>query len=106
MERLRQCGMRCMRNCGTNPCRRSATDGRTRPAGRRPQVSFRKNLFYNRQIDELRRQAPPSPPFSFMAIKHFLQFSDFTLDELEHVIERTRVIKRKFKNYEPYHPLE
>ncbi|MGB7480405.1 MAG: ornithine carbamoyltransferase [Burkholderiaceae bacterium] len=40
-----------------------------------------------------------------MAIKHFLQFSDFTLAEYEHVIERTRVIKRKFKNYEPYHPL-
>ena len=41
-----------------------------------------------------------------MAIKHFLQFSDFTLDEFEHVIERAHVIKRKFKNYEPYHPLE
>ena len=40
-----------------------------------------------------------------MAIKHFLQFSDLTLDEFEHVIERTRVIKSKFKNYEPYHPL-
>lgn len=40
-----------------------------------------------------------------MVIKHYLQFSDFTLDEYEHVIERTRVIKRKFKNYEPYHPL-
>jgi ornithine carbamoyltransferase len=45
------------------------------------------------------------PPFPIMAIKHFLQFSDFTLDEFEHVIERSRVIKRKFKNYEPYHPL-
>jgi ornithine carbamoyltransferase len=40
-----------------------------------------------------------------MAIKHFLQFSDFTLDEFEYVIERARIIKRKFKNYEPYHPL-
>ena len=40
-----------------------------------------------------------------MAIKHFLQFSDFTLDEFEYVIERARVIKTKFKNYEPYHPL-
>lgn len=40
-----------------------------------------------------------------MAIKHYLQFSDFTLDEYDYVIERTRVIKRKFKNYEPYHPL-
>ncbi len=40
-----------------------------------------------------------------MAIKHYLQFSDFTLDEYQYVIERTRLIKRKFKNYEPYHPL-
>ena len=40
-----------------------------------------------------------------MAIKHFLQFSDFSLDEFVHVIERARVIKQKFKNYEPYHPL-
>lgn len=40
-----------------------------------------------------------------MAIKHFLQFSDFTLDEFEYVIERARLIKCKFKKYEPYHPL-
>jgi ornithine carbamoyltransferase len=40
-----------------------------------------------------------------MAIKHFLQFSDFTLDEFEYVIERARIIKRKFKNYETHHPL-
>ncbi|WP_151445619.1 ornithine carbamoyltransferase [Lacisediminimonas profundi] len=40
-----------------------------------------------------------------MAIKHFLQFSDFTLDEFEYVIDRTRLIKRKFKNYEPHHTL-
>jgi ornithine carbamoyltransferase len=40
-----------------------------------------------------------------MAIKHFLQVSDFTLDEYDYVMERARVIKRKFKNYEPYHPL-
>ncbi|MGE5622284.1 MAG: ornithine carbamoyltransferase [Bacillota bacterium] len=40
-----------------------------------------------------------------MAIKHFLQFSDFTLDEFEYVMERTRIIKRKFKNYEPHHTL-
>ena len=41
-----------------------------------------------------------------MAIKHFLQFSDFRLDEFAHLIERTRVIKQKFKAYEPYHPLQ
>jgi ornithine carbamoyltransferase len=45
------------------------------------------------------------PPFPFMAIKHFLQFSDFTLSEFEYVIERARIIKRKFKNYETHHPL-
>jgi len=40
-----------------------------------------------------------------MAIKHFLQISDFTLDEFEYVIDRARIIKRKFKNYDLYHPL-
>ncbi|MES2935599.1 MAG: ornithine carbamoyltransferase [Pseudomonadota bacterium] len=40
-----------------------------------------------------------------MAIKHFLQFSDFSLTEFEYVIERARLIKRKFKNYEPHHSL-
>jgi len=40
-----------------------------------------------------------------MPIKHFLQFSDFTLDEYAYLIERTRFIKCKFKKYEPYHPL-
>ncbi|MDB5908639.1 MAG: argF [Massilia sp.] len=38
-------------------------------------------------------------------IKHFLQFSDFTLAEFEYIIERARIIKRKFKSYEIYHPL-
>src|SRR3954471_24430347 len=38
-------------------------------------------------------------------IKHFLQFSDFSQDEFEYVIERAKLIKRKFKNYEVYHPL-
>lgn len=40
-----------------------------------------------------------------MAIKHYLQFADFTLDEYAYLIERATLIKRKFKNYEPYHPL-
>ncbi len=38
-------------------------------------------------------------------IKHFLQFSDFSLEEFEYVIERAKLIKRKFKAYEVYHPL-
>jgi ornithine carbamoyltransferase len=41
-----------------------------------------------------------SPP-----IKHFLQFSDFTRAEFEYLIRRAQIIKRKFKNYEVYHPL-
>ncbi len=38
-------------------------------------------------------------------IRHFLQFSDFTREQVEHVIERARVIKQRFKNYQPYQPL-
>jgi len=37
--------------------------------------------------------------------KHFLQFKDLARDELEHVFERTRWIKAKFKRYEQYWPL-
>ena len=40
-----------------------------------------------------------------MAIKHYLQFADFSLDEYAYLIERTKIIKQKFKSYEPYHPL-
>ncbi|MCM1511776.1 MAG: ornithine carbamoyltransferase [Oxalobacter formigenes] len=40
-----------------------------------------------------------------MTIKHYLQFSDLTLSEYEYLMERARIIKRKFKNYETYHPL-
>ena len=35
-----------------------------------------------------------------MAIKHFLQFKDFTREEFEYVFERTRWIKNQFKSYE------
>src|SRR5438105_9011504 len=38
-------------------------------------------------------------------IKHFLQFSDFSRDEFEYVIELAAVIKAKFKAHEVYHPL-
>ena len=40
-----------------------------------------------------------------MAIKHFLQFKDFTREELEYVFERTRWIKNQFKSYQKYWPL-
>jgi ornithine carbamoyltransferase len=39
------------------------------------------------------------------AIKHYLQFSDFTAEEYAWVFERAAVIKKKFKSYEKYHPL-
>src|SRR5687767_7203393 len=41
-----------------------------------------------------------------MRARHFLQFKDFSLEELEHVFARTRWIKDKFKRYERYWPLE
>ena len=44
---------------------------------------------------------PKSPP----VIRHFLQFSDFTREQIEHVIERARVIKERFKRYQTYQPL-
>jgi ornithine carbamoyltransferase len=40
-----------------------------------------------------------------MDIKHFLQLNDLTRDEFEHIFERTRIIKQRFKAYQPYHPL-
>jgi ornithine carbamoyltransferase len=40
-----------------------------------------------------------------MRVRHFLQFKDFSLEELEYVFARTRWIKDKFKRYEPYQPL-
>jgi ornithine carbamoyltransferase len=41
-----------------------------------------------------------------MRLRHFLQFSDLSRDELEHIFARTRWIKAKFKSYERYWPLE
>ena len=40
-----------------------------------------------------------------MELRHYLQFTDFTLDEYEYLFARTRWIKDKFKRYEPYQPL-
>ena len=40
-----------------------------------------------------------------MAIKHFLQFKDFTRNEFEYVFERTGWIKNQFKSYQKYWPL-
>jgi ornithine carbamoyltransferase len=38
-------------------------------------------------------------------MKHFLQFTDLTVDELAYVLTRASVIKRKFKAYEKHHTL-
>jgi ornithine carbamoyltransferase len=38
-------------------------------------------------------------------VKHFLQFKDLDRAEFEHLFARTRVIKERFKRYQPYHPL-
>jgi ornithine carbamoyltransferase len=38
-------------------------------------------------------------------MKHFLQFSDFSRDEIIYLLERARILKHRFKNYIPYQPL-
>jgi ornithine carbamoyltransferase len=38
-------------------------------------------------------------------IRHYLQFKDFTADEYAHLLERSRIIKHRFKTYEKYQPL-
>jgi ornithine carbamoyltransferase len=40
------------------------------------------------------------------SVKHFLQFKDLSREELEYLFERTSYIKKKFKSYEKYWPLE
>jgi len=38
-------------------------------------------------------------------IKHYLQFKDFRAEEYAYLLERTAIIKKRFKNYEKYTPL-
>ncbi len=38
-------------------------------------------------------------------IKHYLQFKDLRAEEYAYLLERTRTIKQRFKNYERYQPL-
>jgi ornithine carbamoyltransferase len=40
-----------------------------------------------------------------MKLRHYLQFNDFTRGEYQHLFERARIIKDRFKRYEPYQPL-
>src|SRR5207244_11009967 len=39
------------------------------------------------------------------SVRHFLEFSHLSREEVEHVFARTRIIKDRFKRYEPYQPL-
>jgi len=38
-------------------------------------------------------------------VRHFLQFRDFSHEEFEHLLVRSKVLKHRFKNYIPYQPL-
>lgn len=38
-------------------------------------------------------------------VKHYLQFQDFSKEEHEYIFTRTKELKRRFKNYETWHPL-
>ena len=40
-----------------------------------------------------------------MTIKHYLQFTDLTVDEYAYVFHRAALIKKKFKAYEKHHTL-
>ncbi|HEY4080303.1 MAG TPA: ornithine carbamoyltransferase [Burkholderiaceae bacterium] len=39
-------------------------------------------------------------------MRHYLQFKDFRAEEYAHLFERAASIKRRFKNYEKYQPLQ
>lgn len=45
------------------------------------------------------------PNLSDRPLRHFLQLIDLTFHELRYVLERARVIKDKFKRYQPHHTL-
>ncbi len=48
---------------------------------------------------------PQPSPAPVAVPRHFLQFADFTRDEILHLFDRTRWIKERFKRYELYQPL-
>ena len=41
-----------------------------------------------------------------MTIKHFLQFNDLTKDEIYYLFDRAKWLKKQFKEYQKYWPLE
>ena len=57
------------------------------------------------------RQADGPPSFDTMMItppptRHFLKFDDFSREEIEYLLKRALDIKRRFKTYQTYHPLQ
>ena len=52
----------------------------------------------NAQPEQTSKKSPPP-------LRHFLQFNDFTREEIEYLFDRAALIKRKFKNYEPHFTL-
>lgn len=40
-----------------------------------------------------------------LPVRHYLQFSDFSAKEYRYLLQRTAVLKAKFKGYETWHPL-
>lgn len=46
------------------------------------------------------------PHINKVALRHFLQFKDLSREELDYVFQRSSEIKRKFKAYEQYWPLQ
>ena len=48
----------------------------------------------------------PKPAKAALSPRHFLNFSDFSRAEYEHIFERTRWIKAQFKGYKRYWPLQ
>jgi ornithine carbamoyltransferase len=42
---------------------------------------------------------------SNLAVRHYLQFTDFSADDYAYLLERAAFLKAKFKRYETWHPL-
>ena len=45
------------------------------------------------------------PMKNHVPLRHFLEFKDLSHEELGYLFRRSRVIKERFKRYQPYHPL-
>jgi ornithine carbamoyltransferase len=56
-------------------------------------------------VARIARPVPPHFPMTRKDVHHYLRFTDLALDEYEYLLERSRILKHKFKSYETYHPL-